>query len=151
MVTESSLLRTVTYPVAAAVIVAILIVAADLWGPYVLWLWLRRGPAEVYSVLASLAFSAYAGWRVIGFRVGGWIATGLAGVAVLALAQFLGQGSVLLGLSAQKYRSTFFPSFLWALSDTAARVGWFSIPAFVSGVVGGAVRRLFNRLGVADA
>jgi hypothetical protein len=151
MVTGTPLIRATSFPIVAAVVASIVIVAADYWGPFVVWLWLRRGPAELYAVLAALAFSASAGWRVISCRVGGWFVAGFAGVAVLVLAQFLGYGSVLLGLHIQKYRANFAPPFVHALSGIAFRVAWCSPLAFVSGVIGSTSRRLLKFLGAADA
>jgi hypothetical protein len=151
MVTETPLLRAITFPVVGAVIASILIIAADYWGPFVVWLWLRRGPAEIYSFLVSLVFSAYAGWRVIASRVGGWVVAGLGGVAVLVLAQFLGQGSVLLGVHIQKYRAHFVPSFVHEVNGIGFRVAWFAPLAFVSGLVGSTSKRLLKFSGGADA
>jgi hypothetical protein len=150
IIVDTPLLRATKYPIVAAVIASILMIAADYWGPFVVWLWLRRGPAEFYSVLVSLAFSAYAGWRVIACRVGGWVVAGLAGVAVLVLAQFLGQGSVLLGVHIQNFRANAVPSFVYELNGIAFRVALFAPLAFVSGLVGGALRRWLRFSGVAN-
>jgi hypothetical protein len=141
----ADLLRAIAIPLVAAIVTTMLASVAHLATPtFIFDLWVESGLVRAVQYFVCLMLSSHAGWLVVSRRVGSWAVAGFSGVVVLALAQVLGRGSVQIGLLLAQNGTPILPLPNHEFTTIPLLILVFTLPAFVSGALGGALRQLIG-------